>query len=69
MGSTTNLISGTHGYMKGGARIYGTLGVSNNYPSSLCNILDALKILLLHLISQVFGNAMYTNYFINFFTN
>ena len=47
-------------------RIYGTQGVSNNYLPSLCNILDALKILSLQLISQVLSNAMYTNYFIIF---
>ena len=71
MRSTTNLISGTHSYVKGrNAHLwYGILGVSNNYPSSLCNILDALKILLPQLISQVLSNAMYTNYFIIFFTN
>ena len=49
------------------ARIYGIVEVFNNYPPSLRNILDSLKILLPQLISQVLSNATYTNYFINFF--
>ena len=57
MNFITNLINEAHNYAKREVRVYDILGIFNNYPSSLRNILDALKILLPQLISQVLSNA------------